>query len=62
MIEFKFVVIVVMLNIFSVFIIVSVINFYKFDDSDVEIDNLIKLMEMKLVNGKIGKFKKVVFF
>lgn len=62
MIEFKFVVIVVMLNIFSVFIIVSVINFYKFDDIDVEIDNLMKFIEIKILNGKIGKFKKVVFF
>ncbi len=62
MIEPKFVVTAVMLNIFSALIIASVINPYKSDDSDVEIDNLTKSTETKSVNGKTGKPKKVAFF
>lgn len=62
MIEPKFVVTAVMLNIFSALIIASVINPYKSDDTDVEIDNLTKSTETKTLNGKTGKPKKVAFF
>ncbi|HDF6697283.1 TPA: NupC/NupG family nucleoside CNT transporter [Staphylococcus aureus] len=51
-----------MLNIFSALIIASVINPYKSDDTDVEIDNLTKSTETKTLNGKTGKPKKVAFF
>ncbi len=54
MIEPKFVVTAVMLNIFSALMIPSVINPYKSDDSDVEIDNLTKSTETKSVNGRTG--------
>lgn len=62
MIEPKFVVTAVMLNIFSELIIASVINPYKSDDTDVEINNLTKSTETKTLNGKTGKPKKVAFF
>ena len=62
MIEPKFVATAVMLNIFSALIIASVINPYKSDDTDVEIDNLTKSTETKTLNGKTGKPKKVAFF
>ncbi len=62
MIEPKFVVTAVMLNIFSALIIASVINPYKSDDTDVEINNLTKSTETKTLNGKTGKPKKVAFF
>ncbi|HDH5070588.1 TPA: NupC/NupG family nucleoside CNT transporter, partial [Staphylococcus aureus] len=62
MIEPKFVVTAVMLNIFSALIIASVINPYKSDDTDVEIGNLTKSTETKTLNGKTGKPKKVAFF
>ena len=61
MIEPKFVVTAVMLNIFSALIIASVINPYKSDDSDVEIDNLTKSTETKSVNGKQENLRKLPF-
>ena len=62
MIEPKFVVSSCNVKYFSALIIASVINPYKSDDSDVEIDNLTKSTETKSVNGKTGKPKKVAFF
>ncbi|WP_353418437.1 nucleoside transporter C-terminal domain-containing protein [Staphylococcus delphini] len=59
MIEPKYVVTAVMLNIFSALIVASVINPYKSDNSDVEIKNLTQSIEH--VN-QTGKNKKVSFF
>ncbi len=51
-----------MLSIFSALIIASVINPYKSDDSDVEIENLTKSTETKSVNGKQENLRSSAFF
>src|SRR5699024_9479147 len=60
MIEPKYVVTAVMLNIFSALIIASVINPYKSDDSDVEISNL--TADENISNNAKAKPKKIPFF